>query len=84
MAIVIKARPGDNTGDLVKRFKKAVASSDMLQKVKDRQFYQRPSQARKIAHNDMRRLTRRLRGLKKMKNIDPEIISRMTDKISTT
>ncbi|MCL2110169.1 bS21 family ribosomal protein [Microgenomates group bacterium] len=84
MAIVIKARPGDSTGDLVKRFKKAVTSSNMLVKVKDRQFHQRPSQARKMAGNDMRRLARRLRGLKKMKNIDPEIISRMTDKISTT
>ena len=83
MAIVIKAKSGDRPNDLVKRFKKAVVSSDILQKVKDRQYYQRPSQMKKMAGNDNRRLARRLRSLKKAKNIDPEIIVRMDDKLGT-
>ena len=83
MAIVVKARANDSTNDLIKRFKKVVVSTDVVQKVKDRQFYQRPSQVKKMAHNENRRLARRLRGLKKMKNIPPEVIVRMTDKLST-
>lgn len=83
MAIVVKAKPNDNTNDLIKRFKKVVVSSDIVQKVKDRQYYQRPSQMKKMAGNENRRLRRRLRGLKKMKNIPPEVIVRMTDKLSS-
>ncbi len=83
MAIVVKARPNDGPNDLIKRFKKVIVSSDIVQKVKDRQYYQRPSQMKKMAANDNRRLRRRLRGLKKMKNIPPEVIIRMNDKLST-
>lgn len=83
MAIVVKMKAGDRPNDLVKRFKKAVTSTDILQKVKDRQYYERPSQMKKMSVNDNRRLARRLRGLKKAKNIDPAIISRMDDKLGT-
>ena len=65
MAIVVKAKANDSTNDLIKRFKKIVVTTDIVQKVKDRQFYQKPSQ------------------MKKMKNIPPEVIVRMTDKLST-
>lgn len=84
MAIVVKARNNDSTNDLIKKFKKLTVSSDVVQKVKDRQYYLRSSQIKKNNGNEKRRLARRLRGLKKMKNISPEVISRMHTKLSTT
>ena len=83
MTIVVKNRGSENVHDLVKRFKKISIALDVQQLVKDRQFYLKPSQVRKNNKNDNRRLRRRLRGLKKMKNISPDIINRMHDKLST-
>ena len=84
MAIVVKAKGNESTNDLIKKFKKLTVTTDVVQKVKDRQFYLRPSQVKKNNNNERRRLARRLRGLKKMKNISPDVISRMHDKLSTT
>jgi ribosomal protein S21 len=83
MTIVVKNHGSENVHDLVKRFKKISIALDVQQIVKDRQFYLKPSQVRKNNKNDNRRLRRRLRGLKKMKNISPDIISRMHEKLST-
>lgn len=84
MAIVVKAKGSDTTNDLIKKFKKLTVSTDVVQKVKDRQYHLRPSEVKKNNHNEKRRLAKRLRGLKKMKNISPDIISRMHDKLATT
>ncbi|MDR0462734.1 MAG: 30S ribosomal protein S21 [Pseudomonadales bacterium] len=84
MAIVVKARKSDSTNDLIKKFKKLTVSTDVVQIVKDRQYFLRPSQVRKNNNNERRRLARRLRGLKKMKNISPDVITRMHEKLSTT
>jgi ribosomal protein S21 len=84
MTIVVKNRGSENVNDLIKRFKKISIALDVQQLVKDRQFYLKPSQVRKNNVNDNRRLRRRLRGLKKMKNISPDIINRMHDKLATS
>ncbi len=83
MTIVVKNRGNESVNDLIKRFKKISVSIDIQQLVKDRQYHLKPSQVRKNNVNDNRRLRRRLRGLKKMKNISPDIINRMHDKLST-
>ena len=36
MPIIIKARGDDHTGDLIKKFKKIIAATDIIQIVKDR------------------------------------------------
>ncbi len=84
MTIVVKNRGNEPVGDMVKRFKKITVAMDIQTLVKDRQYHLRPSQVRKNNNNDNRRLRRRLRGLKKMKNISPDIIARMHEKLSTT
>ncbi len=84
MTIVVKNRGNESVGDMVKRFKKISVAMDIQTIVKDRQYHLRPSQVRKNNNNDNRRLRRRLRGLKKMKNISPEIIARMHEKLSST
>lgn len=83
MSIVVKNRGNESVNDLIKRFKKISVSLDVNTLVRDRQYHLKPSQVRKNAVNDNRRLRRRLRGLKKMKNISPDIITRMHDKLSS-
>ncbi|MBQ6437752.1 30S ribosomal protein S21 [bacterium] len=80
---MVKNRGGETVNDMVKRFKKITVAMDIQAQVKDRQYYLRPSQVRKNNENDNRRLRRRLHGLKKMKNISPEIIARMNEKLSS-
>jgi len=83
MAIVIKNKGSESVNDLIKRFKKATVALDIQTQVKDRQYHLKPSQVRKNNENGNRRLRRRLRGLKKTKNIAPEIITRMNEKLAT-
>lgn len=83
MSIIVKNRGNESVNDLIKRFKKISVSLDINTLVRDRQYHLKPSQVRKNAVNDNRRLRRRLRGLKKMKNISPDIITRMHDKLSS-
>ena len=84
MSIIVKNRGNEPVNDLIKRFKKISVAVDVQTQVKERQYHLRPSQVRKNNKNDNRRLRRRLRGLKKMKNISPDIIHRMHEKLSTT
>jgi ribosomal protein S21 len=81
MPIIIKAKAGDSTYDLIKKFKKAVASSDIVQKAKDRRFFQKPSALRTIIKTEKRRLSKRARSLKKMKNISAEALQRINDRL---
>ena len=82
MPIVIRAHQGDSTQDVLKRFKKAVAATNIVQDTKDRRYYQKPSQKRSIKVTEMRRLRKRTRSLKKMKNISPAVIARLHERLS--
>jgi ribosomal protein S21 len=67
--IIIKAKGDDHTGDLIKKFKKIIAATNIIQVVKDRKYYMKPSEVRTVRQNELRRMKKRLRSLKKMKNI---------------
>ncbi len=82
LPIIIKAQGSDSTGDLIKKFKKATIATDIVQKVKDRRFYQKPSKVRAIHKIEINRLRKRMRSLKKMKNISPQVIQRIDDRIN--
>lgn len=82
MPIIIKAKSGDSTHDVIKKFKKAVAASDIVTKARDRRFYKKPSKVRKVKKSEKRRLRKRARSLKKMKNISSEVMQRINDRLS--
>lgn len=44
---VVKAGPGDTADSLIRKFSKKVAAEGILQDLKKREFYQKPSQVRK-------------------------------------
>lgn len=82
MPIIIKAKTGDSTHDVIKKFKKSVANSDIVQKARDRRFFKKPSFKRNVKKTEMRRLRKRSRSLKKMKNISPQALQRINDRLS--
>lgn len=82
MPIIIKAKAGDSTHDLIKKFKKAVAASDIVTKARDRRFHKKPSEIRTVKKTEKRRLRKRARSLKKMKNISATVLQRINDRLS--
>lgn len=44
---VVKAQPGDTADSLIRKFSKKVAAEGILQDLKKREFYQKPSEVRK-------------------------------------
>lgn len=82
MPIIIKAQRGDNVRDLIRRFKKATAATDIVNVVKDRRYNIKPAQQRNIVKTQKRRLKKKIRSLKKMKNISPRVIEYLTERLS--
>lgn len=82
MPIVVRAKKNQSIGDLIKTFKKMVAMSDVVQIVKDRRFYIKPSQIKAAKVTEFSRLRRRSRSLKKMKNVSPQVVSRINDRLA--
>lgn len=53
--IVVKAQPGDTSDSLIRKFSKKVISEGILQELKKKEFYQKPSELRKEKAKQMRR-----------------------------
>ncbi|MCA9369619.1 MAG: 30S ribosomal protein S21 [Pseudomonadales bacterium] len=83
MPIVIKASPGDSTNDVIKKYKKAVAASNVVQIARDRQYYKKPSRIRAEYKAQMSRLKKRSRSLKRMKNISPQALERIKQRLGS-
>lgn len=84
MAIVIRAKKGESTNDLIRKFKKASMASGIVQKVRDSRYYRKPSKIRAEKTATLSRLKRRARTLKKMKNISPQVLVRIGQKLGKT
>lgn len=83
MPIIIKAQGSESTGDVIKRFKKATISADVVQIAKDRRYYKKPSKWKAEKTIQKLRLRKRARSLKKMKNISPIAIAKLEERINT-
>jgi ribosomal protein S21 len=81
MPVIVKARKGDSTNDVIRKFKKASAASGIVQKVRDDRYYKKPSKIRSEKTATRNRLKKRARSLKKMKNIPPQVITRINQKL---
>lgn len=56
--VVVKKMPGDSDDSLIRKFSRKVMSEGILQEAKRREFYLKPSQARKQEKQDARRAKR--------------------------
>lgn len=77
MPIVIRAKKNQSTGDLIRQFKKAVVATSIVQIVKDRRYFQKPSKIKSVKTAERSRLKKRAHSLKKTKNISPLAIAKI-------
>lgn len=82
MPIIIKAKSKDNNNSLIREFKKVTAVTDIVQKVRDRRYFQKPSQVKAVKKIAKNRLQRKIRVLKHTKNISVDVIERMTARLN--
>lgn len=82
MPIIIKAKSKDNNNSLIREFKKVTAITDIVQKVRDRRYFQKPSQVKAVKKIAKNRLQRKIRVLKHTKNISADVIDRMTARLN--
>lgn len=46
MSIIVKANPGDSTDSIIRKFQKKVVAEGLVQEIRDRSVYKKPSQRR--------------------------------------
>ena len=61
MATVVKKKPGESEDSLISRFRKKIQAEKLLNKIKERQFYKKPSQEKAERMAPIRRAKKRRR-----------------------
>ncbi len=59
MSIVVKAGPGDSTDSVIRKFQKRVVAEGLVQEIRDRSVYRKPSQLRQEYLAEKRRKIKR-------------------------
>lgn len=81
MPIIVKAKKSESTNDLIRKFKKLTAAADVVQIVKDRRYFQKPSKIKSMKTSENSRLEKRARSLKRMKNISPQVLAKINQRL---
>jgi ribosomal protein S21 len=84
LPIVIRAKKNQSTSDLIRQFKKAVAATGIVQIVKDRRYFQKPSKIKSIKTAENSRLRKRAHSLAKTKNISALTISKIRARLGSS
>jgi ribosomal protein S21 len=82
LPIIIKAKSKDNNNSLIREFKKVSSVTDIVQKVRDRRYFQKPSKINAVKKIQRKRLQNKIRVLKHTKNIGADVIDRMTARLN--
>lgn len=61
MSIVVKAGPNDNTDSVIRKFQKKVIAEGLVQEIRDRTVYKKPSEKRQEYLAEKRRKIMRSR-----------------------
>lgn len=61
MSIVVKANPGDSTDSVIRKFQKRVIAEGIVQEIRQRSVYRKPSQLRQEYLAERRRKIMRSR-----------------------
>lgn len=60
--VFVKKQPGDSTDTLIKKFSRKVFSEGIIQEMKKREFYLKPSLAKKFKKELARKFARQYHG----------------------
>ncbi len=82
MPVIIRKSKNDSTSTLVRKFKKTTSFLDIVQKARDRRYYKKPSTIKAERKSEKRHLKKKLKTLKDMKNVPPQSLERLKEKIS--
>lgn len=63
MSIIVKAGPGDSTDAVIRKFQKKVVAEGLVQEIRERSVYRKPSELRKEYLAERRRKIMRARRL---------------------
>lgn len=63
MPIIIKAKPGDTTDSVIRKFQKQVVAEGLVQEIRDREFYKKPAILRQEFLAERKRKIRRFQRL---------------------
>lgn len=83
LPIIVKAKKNSSTSDLIKKFKKMVAASNVVQNAKDRRYFKKPSRVKADNTASHNRLRKRMHSLKRMKNTPEQVIERITQRLNS-
>ncbi|MBI2039788.1 30S ribosomal protein S21 [Candidatus Microgenomates bacterium] len=61
MSIVVKAGPGDSTDAVIRKFQKKVVAEGIVQEIRERSVYKKPSELRQVYLAEKRRKIMRAR-----------------------
>ncbi len=59
MAVVVTAGPQDTNDQVIKKFKRQIMSEDLVNKIKERKFYKKPSVLKKEKLSEVRKQKKR-------------------------
>lgn len=82
MPIIIKAKAKNNNNNIIREFKKITAITGIVERVRDRRYFQKPSKINSIKKIQKIRLRNKIRVLKHTKNISADVIERMTNRLN--
>lgn len=63
MPIIIKAKPGDTTDTVIRKFQKQVAAEGLVQEIRDKEFHKKPAILRQEYLAERRRKIMRAKRL---------------------
>lgn len=63
MTIIVKAGLQDNTDQVIKKFKKKVLQNDLINKIKEKEFFKKPSLIKKEKLAEKKRLKKRAKRI---------------------
>ncbi|MBI2020815.1 30S ribosomal protein S21 [Candidatus Daviesbacteria bacterium] len=63
MSIIVKAGPGDSTDAVIRKFQKKVVAEGLVQEIRERSVYRKPSELRKEYLAERRRKIMRAKRL---------------------
>lgn len=82
MPIIIRKTKKDSAASLMRKFKKITTYMNIVQDARDKRYYKKPSTIKAEKNSEIRHLKKKLKTLKKMKNISPQSLERLRDKIN--
>ncbi|KUK79688.1 MAG: Ribosomal S21 [Microgenomates bacterium 39_7] len=83
MPIIVKAKQGDNAGSLIRKFKKIISANEIVQNARDRRYYKKPSTLKAERLSEKRHLRKKLKTLKRMKNVPSRSLESLRSKINS-